>query len=229
MLDLASGSGEPAIEIAGIVGPQGHVVASDVSAGMLGVAQENAASAGRTNVSFAATDIELLPFDDDSFDVVTSRMGIMFVVDVARGLREIRRVLRPGGRLAFAVWGPFERSSMFFAMIEPFARRCSPPEPPRGAPGPLRFAVEGSLSEELRAAGFRDVREATNVFAAPWYGSPEEQWEAFYDLIAPPYFDELENPERQTAVNEVMATLRALQRDGAVQTTACVTIASASR
>jgi SAM-dependent methyltransferase len=229
VLDLASGSGEPAIQIAGIVGRDGHVVASDLSRGMLDVASEIARAAGRGNMSFETADAESLPFDDASFDAVTSRMGVMFVIDIQRGLSEIRRVLRPGGCIAFAVWGPFEQSTMFWSMLEPFARRVSPPEPPPGAPGPMRFAVDGSLSEELRAAGFHDVHEETRVHPAPWHGKPDEQWEAFDELVSPPWFDELDSREKQDAIDEAKARLRALYRDGKVQTSACVVIASATR
>ena len=228
VLDLASGSGEPAIQIAGIVGDGGRVVATDLSSGMLGVARENAIAAGRTNMSFETAEVEALPFGDASFDAVTSRMGIMFVVDIQRGLREIRRVLRPGGRAAFAAWGPFQQSTMFWSMIEPFARRASPPESPPGALGPMRFAVPGTLSDALRAAGFAGVDEITTLYPAPFAGTPEEQYEAFYELAAPPYFDELSDNERDAALSEALATLRDFYDGAAVRTNATVVIASGS-
>lgn len=229
VLDLATGSGEPALTIARAVGGTGRVVGTDVSEGMLDVARENARNAGLENITFVACDAERLPFESASFDSVTSRMGVMFFIDLERSLAEVRRVLRPGGRAAFAAWGPLLDATMFSACLEPFARRASPPDPPPDAPHPLRFATEGTLSQALRAAGFNDVAESTRVLAAPWSGPPEEQWEAFCELASPPYVDEMPEPHKSQATAEVMETLRSLYDGSAVQTRAAVVIASATR
>lgn len=228
VLDVATGSGEPALTIARLVAPTGSVVGTDVSEGMLVVAREFAHRDGVENVEFVYADAESLPFEDGSFDAVTARMGIMFFIDVAESLSEARRVLRPGGRAAFSAWGSWLDSSMFHAFLEPFARRASPPDPPPGAPHPQRFATEGSLSQALRAAGFTDVAERTCVFAAPWSGPPEEHWNAFCDLISPAYVDDMPEPEKSHATAEVMETLRLLYDGTAVQTRAAVVIASAT-
>jgi SAM-dependent methyltransferase len=228
VLDLASGSGEPALTIARTVGPAARVVATDVSDGMLGVARDFAREQGIENVTFVACDAERLPFENASFDAVTSRMGVMFFIDLAGSLAEVRRVLRAGGRVAFAAWGPLRESTMFSACLEPFARRASPPDPPPGAPQPLRFATAGTLSSALRSAGFRSVRETTHVFSAPWSGPPEEQWNAFCDLSSPPYVDEMPEPDKSQATAEAIETLRSLYDGRAVQTCAAVVIASAT-
>lgn len=228
VLDLATGTGEPALTIARAVGGTGRVVGTDVSDGMLDVARENAHDAGLENITFVACDAERLPFESASFDSVTSRMGVMFFIDVERVLGEVRRVLRPGGRAAFAAWGPWSETTMFSACLEPFARRASPPDPPPGAPHPQRFAAAGTLSAALRAAGFHDVAERTHVFAAPWSGPPEEQWTAFCDLISPPYVDDMPEPHKSQATAEAMETLRSLYDGGTVQTRAAVVIASAT-
>lgn len=227
VLDLASGTGEPALTIARAVGGTGRVVGTDVSEGMLEVAREFARRDGIENVEFVYADAESLPFEDGSFDVVTARMGVMFFIDVAQSLREVRRVLRPGGMAAFSAWGPWVDSSMFHAFLEPFARRASPPDPPPGAPHPLRFAVVGTLSAALREAGFSDVEEETRVFPAPWKGPPEEHWSAFCDLVSPPYVDDMPEPHKSQATAEAMETLRSLYDGSAVQTRAAVVIASA--
>lgn len=228
VLDLASGSGEPALTVARRVGPNGSVVGTDVSDGMLDVAREFGRDAGVDNVTFVACDAESLPFESASFDAVTSRMGVMFFIDLERSLAEVRRVLRPGGRVAFAAWGPLPESTMFSACLEPFARRTSPPEQPTGAPHPQRFAGSGSLSGALRAAGFRNVDEKVHVVSAPWLGPPEEQWKAFCDLASPPYVDDMPEPDKSEATAEALQTLRSLHDGTAVQTRACVIIASAT-
>lgn len=227
VLDLATGTGEPALTIARVVGNSGRVVGTDVSEGMIHVARENAQNAGLENITFAACDAERLPFEDASFDAVTSRMGVMFFIDVARVLAEVHRVLRPGGRAAFAAWGPWSETTMFSACLEPFARRATPPDPPPGAPHPQRFATPGTLSQALRAAGFKDVAEETRVFSTPWAGPPEEQWSAFCDLVSPPYVDDMPEPEKSHATAEAMTTLRSLYDGEAVQTRAAIVIASA--
>jgi ubiquinone/menaquinone biosynthesis C-methylase UbiE len=98
VLDLASGSGEPALTAAQVVGPDGHVAATDISSEMLLVAEENARSLGLGNLTFRQMDAQELPFQDESFDAVTCRLGLMFFPDPRAALREVRRVLRPGGR-----------------------------------------------------------------------------------------------------------------------------------
>ncbi len=227
VLDLASGSGEPALHIARVVGPMGSVVATDVSGDMLGIARDHAREQGASNVDFVVCDAEALPFEDATFDAVTSRMGAMFFVDLHRSLQEVRRVLRPGYCAAFSAWGPQLESSFFTAIVAPFAARCDPPKPPRGAPHAFRFAEPNSLSDALLAAGFHDAAEERHVIEMPWFGPPDEWWEAFYELAAPPYFDELPEAQRIAAKSEAIENLQQLYRDGAVRTQAAVVIASA--
>jgi ubiquinone/menaquinone biosynthesis C-methylase UbiE len=104
VLDLATGTGQPALTIARLVGPGGHVTATDISAAMLETAEENARAAGITNITFRQTDAHELPFADASFDAVTCTIGAMYFVEIRKALEEVRRVLRPGGRAAFACW-----------------------------------------------------------------------------------------------------------------------------
>lgn len=230
VLDLAGGSGEPAIQIAGIVGPGASVCATDVSEGMLDVARRNARAAGAGDrLSFRVADAEELPFEANAFDAVTSRMGAMFFVDFARALAHIRRVLKPGGRVAFAVWGPQDRSLFFRTLVEPFTRYFTPPSPPPDAPQPFRFAQAGSLSNALRDAGFSGVQERTSVMPMPWYGPPEENWNAFDELASPAWIEYLSESERRAALDEVMLRLRALYDGEAVRLESAVVLASAAK
>lgn len=104
VLDVAAGSGEPALALAKVVGPAGHVTATDLAQGMVDVAAANARQQGLTNLSFQRAEAEELPFPDRSFHALTCRFGIMFIPDHARALREVHRVLKPGGRAAFTAW-----------------------------------------------------------------------------------------------------------------------------
>jgi SAM-dependent methyltransferase len=231
VLDLASGTGQPALDLARAVGPTGHVTATDLSTAMLATVERNAREAGLGNIAFRQADAEALPFPDASFDVVTSRLGAMYFVDFQRALSEIKRVLKPGGRVAFAVWGPGDQGTYVGGMVGPFLQRVPLPEFPPDAPTPFRFAAAGALGGALGQAGFRQVDERTLVIPAPWPGTPEEYWQQFYDVAVPmrPLFDSLPPDEFNQAKAEAAELLRA-QYDGAtVHATVAIVVASGTR
>jgi SAM-dependent methyltransferase len=204
VLDLACGTGDPVLEIARRVGPDGRVTASDLSAQMLDVCRKNASAAGLGNMDFVVADAEELPFERATFNRVTSRLGMMYFVDAQRALAEIKRVLVPGGIAALQVWGPAEESPYFANAVGPFVRRLNPPPTPADAPSPLRFAPAGKLADALTAAGFRDVREDRRAMVLPWPGCPDELWQHLYEIAIPlrPLFDGLPADERTRAIAE---------------------------
>lgn len=108
-LDVACGSGEPAISIATLLKGSGQVVGLDMAAGPLEVARERARKRGLDNVEFVQGDVHALQFEDESFDRVTSRLGVMFFADLRKALGELHRVLKPGGRVALLAWGAMEQ------------------------------------------------------------------------------------------------------------------------
>jgi len=176
VLDLASGTGEPAISLALAVGDQGHVTALDLSADLLQIAQKRAHARSLTNFSTQQGDAHSLPFADNSFDLATSRFGVMFFRDPELALRELRRVLRPGARACFLAWGPFDQpywQSMMGVVHGHVGGDLIEP----GGPDPFRFAESGSLSKVLRAAGFNDIEEETKTLPWAWPGPAEEVWE----------------------------------------------------
>ena len=99
VLDLASGPGNPALQLAEAVGPQGCVTATDVIADMVASVEANAARAGVTNMRFRLADAHAIPFEAATFDVVTCRFGIMYFSNVAQALREVHRVCKPDGEI----------------------------------------------------------------------------------------------------------------------------------
>jgi ubiquinone/menaquinone biosynthesis C-methylase UbiE len=185
ILDLASGSGEPALAVAKAVGPDGRVVATDLVPEMLVVAQEHAHARSLANMEFRAADAEQLPFASASFDRVTCRFGIMFFPDTQKSLYEIRRVLKPAGRISFLVWGSSTENALFSTMIGPFLKHIKVPTPPPDAPHVFRFADESKLSAVLTSAGFHEVSVATRKVPWPWPGPPEEAWQASREIAAP--------------------------------------------
>jgi len=109
VLDLASGTGEPGISLAARVGSEGHVTALDLSGDLLEIATKRAQQRGLTNFLTQQADAHELPFPDQSFDLVTSRFGVMFFKDCEKALGEVHRVLKPEARACFLAWGPFEQ------------------------------------------------------------------------------------------------------------------------
>ena len=175
VLDLASGTGEPAISLAFAVGPTGHVTALDLSAEVLETAAERARQRGLTNLSTQQADAQELPFADQSFDLVTSRFGVMFFQDAVKALREARRVLKPGGRVSLLAWGTFQQPfwTSMWGVVHKFAGGALT------APSqdPCKFAAAGRLSKVLRDAGFDRVEEETRTLPWTWPGTAEEVWE----------------------------------------------------
>jgi SAM-dependent methyltransferase len=177
VLDLASGTGEPALTLAERVGPDGEVTATDLVPEMLAAAEDAARARGLRNIRFQQADAEALPFPDAHFDVVTCRFGVMFFPDVGRALGEAWRVLRPAGRAAFVAQGPLAQNP-YMAVGRQIATKYAPtPSPEPGAPDSQRFAIAGTLAAALRAAGFRDVMEEARAIVWPVPGPLEAVWD----------------------------------------------------
>ena len=230
ILDLASGTGEPAITIAKRIAPTGHVIALDLSADLLTIAADRARQRGLPNITTQQADAHQLPFPDEQFDLATSRFGVMFFADTHRALRELHRVLRPGSRACFAVWGlkdqPYFASTI--GVVHAFAG--GPLLEPNG-PDPFRFSRPGSLSEELVKSGFADVQEETRTVPWTWPGPPEEAWEQ-QRAIATPFLSLFKRvpPESWPALNDkVHCAVRQHEKNGAIEFTASINLASATK
>jgi ubiquinone/menaquinone biosynthesis C-methylase UbiE len=232
VLDIASGTGEPAITLAKAVGPKGRVIATDLAQGMLEVAQENAHRAGVTNLSFQQADGHCLPFPDEAFDRVTCRFGVMYFADVGEALREIRRVLRRGGLLAVTAWGPMEENTLAVSAMVPFLKRVSVPPSAPGSPNPFKFASPGSLSTELKNAGFERIAEHARTIDCSWPGPPEELWECFSEIANPllgPIMDSMTPEDRQFATNEVIEAYGRCYNGQRVKATVGIVLATGMR
>ncbi|HUL32941.1 MAG TPA: class I SAM-dependent methyltransferase [Candidatus Eisenbacteria bacterium] len=230
VLDLASGTGEPSLSVAGAVGPDGRVFATDLVREMLHVAEEFAAARGFRNIEFHSADAEQLPFPDRHFDRVTCRFGLMFVPDTQKALREMRRVLKPGGRVSFVTWGPSDENPLFATMLRPFLKYVEVPRPDPDAPHVFRFANEAKLGRALADAGFREVAAAKHKIDWPWPGTPEEAWQGGSELAAPFKKIIAATPpdKREEAVQEAIAGIRAFYNGTAVVFPATVNSATAS-
>jgi ubiquinone/menaquinone biosynthesis C-methylase UbiE len=177
VLDIGGGAGEPSLTIAGVAGSSGSVTFTDPTAGMVYASRAEAERRGLKNIEFHQAGAEKLPFADNSFDVAVGRLSSMFFSDVSGALREILRVLRPGGRLAFLVWAEREFNP-FFTVITEVLNQFVPAEPEdEDAPTAFRFARPGKLLKLVEQAGAVSVRERTLKFDTEAQVDISEFWE----------------------------------------------------
>lgn len=160
ILDIAAGTGDQSFLASRLVGPGGTVLATDISASMLAIADEQARERGLTNIETRVADAQQLDVPDGSFDAAISRFGLMFMPDLHGTLARIGRALRPGGRLAAMVWSTPERNPLF-ALPLALARAHAATTPP----GPDLFGLGDPrlLHDAFVHAGFSVV--AVEAFA----------------------------------------------------------------
>lgn len=157
VLDVACGTGEPAIPAAQRVAPGGSVLATDLADEMLEVARDKAKAQGVDNIEFRQADGEALPVGDGEFDAVTCRWGIMFMPRPEQFAKEAHRALKQGGRFVAAVWGPAQENPSISMPIRMAMKYAEVPVPPPGAPGVFAFADPERLRGVLADAGFTDI------------------------------------------------------------------------
>lgn len=162
VLDLAAGAGEQSRLAAQRVGPGGSVLITDLSPEMLAMAEQVALQEGLTNISTRVMNAEQLDLEDESFDAVICRYGLMVMPHLQQVLSEIRRVLKPGGKFAALVWSRPEKNPLFRLFAAASARQTNDaaPRPPDAAPRPptlFSLASPEVFERELTNAGFREV------------------------------------------------------------------------
>jgi SAM-dependent methyltransferase len=169
VLELAAGAGDTGFEAAAALGERGRLISTDFSPAMLEAARRRGAERGVANVDFRVIDAERIELDDHSIDGVLCRFGYMLMADSAAALAETRRVLRPGGRLALAVWGPPERNPFFSAIAISLVQGGHMPPPDPAGPGLFSMASAERTRNLLEAAGFGEVRieEVPGTFQLP--------------------------------------------------------------
>ena len=159
VLDVGCGTGAMLLRLAAAVGERGSLLGCDISSPMLELARQRIAAAGARNVEFVQADAQSHEFAEDAFDLVVSRFGVMFFADPAAAFANLRRPLRPGGRLGFVCWGPLADNPFILLPMQVATRHLGPAEPPPPrAPGPLAFSDPDYVSDILTAAGWSDVR-----------------------------------------------------------------------
>jgi SAM-dependent methyltransferase len=229
VLDVASGTGEPGLTVAALV-PDGQVVLTDISAGMLKVAELKATARGLKNVRFEVCDAAALPFDDESFDAVFCRFGFMFFPAMSPALREMVRTARPGARITAAVWGRPAENPWASLILGTLAHHSELPPPPSGTPGLFRYSAAGLMSRMFRDAGLVDVSER-KVSTDLVRESPEQYWEFMTDIATTVAMGLAKSDARSRELirSEVFQLLRRYEHDGAIRLRSSATIVAGTR
>ena len=166
VLDVAAGAGGQTIAAARRVGPDGYVLATDISSNILEFAAESARQGGLANVETRVMDGEgLEELEEGSFDAVISRVGVIYFPNQQKALAGMRRALKPGGKIAAVVYSTPENNKFFSIPISIIRQRAQLPPPLPGQPGPFSLGNQGVLEEAFRSAGLRDVH--SQALSAP--------------------------------------------------------------
>ena len=183
ILDVASGTGEPGLTIASTM-KTGKVILTDLAEDMLAITRENAARRGIKNIETRACDVCELPFPDNTFDSISCRFGFMFFPDMLLAAKEMYRVLKPGGRIATAVWNVPEKNFWVTVTMGAINRNIEMPVPPQGSPGIFRCAKDGLMTNLFSQAGFKNVSQ-TEVPGNIKSHTADVYWELMTEIAAP--------------------------------------------
>lgn len=183
VLDIAAGTGEPGLTIATML-KSGKVIITDLSEDMLVIAQENAKKRGIKNIETQACDVCELPFADNTFDAISCRFGFMFFPDMLLAAKEMARVLKPGGRMATAVWNTPDKNFWITAAGGTINRNMQLKPPPPEAPGMFRCAKSGLIQDIFLQAGLKNTSEK-EVLSKLKCETAEVYWTMMTEVAAP--------------------------------------------
>ncbi len=218
VLDVAAGAGDQSLQTAERVGPSGHVLASDISANILDFAAENARKAGHRNIDTKVLDGENLDVPEGSFDAVISRVGLIYFPDQQKALADMKRALKPGGRVAAIVYSTADNNKFFSIPVSVIRRRAKLPPPLPGQPGPFSLGGPGVLEATFKTAGLRDIEVRAMSApvrlksAAECVRFEKESFGALHQMLAA-----LDGAGREAAWQEIEQELRAFEKNGAFE------------
>jgi SAM-dependent methyltransferase len=181
LLEIAAGPGDTGFLAAEQIGPGGHLISSDFGPEMVEVARRRATELGLTNASFRVLDGQALDLADASIDGVLCRFGYMLMPEPVAGLAETRRVLRSGGRLAFAVWGSADENPWAATIGRVLVGHGLLERPAPDAPGPFRLADPAHVGALVSDAGL-ELLVLENLEVTWRYSSFEEYWKVTSDV-----------------------------------------------
>ncbi len=231
VLDIASGTGEPAISAALKVGDTGQVIGTDLVAEMLAFAREKALRVNLKNIEFRCVDGEALEFESSTFDAATIRWGLMFMPDPDACLRHVYQALKDGGRVVVACWAAPERNPFINLLLMVLNKHMDVPKRPPDAPGIFAFADPERLRAVLATAGFVDIQVEELEIDVIEVDSGAAYWAAMEDLAGPitRLVNQLDKNTRAAFVKDVIETSSALQTGDTLRMRGTTWIASGSR
>jgi ubiquinone/menaquinone biosynthesis C-methylase UbiE len=231
VLDIATGPGEPALSVAGLVGPNGKVFGIDPIPEMVAAARRAAGLLELRNVQFDVAFADHLPFPADRFDAVISRFGVMFFPSPLDGVREMLRVLKPGRKLALAVWHFAESNPFHYSLSRVIERYVESPPLAPDALDAFRFATPGKLRAILSEAGAISLSERLLQFPIQAAISLEDFWTLRIEMSEKlrEKMARLSNDQMTLVKRETLESLREYSTDSGMRFPAEVIILSGAK
>ncbi len=231
LLDIASGTGEPAISAAHIVGAAGTVLGTDLVDEMLAVAREKAAKTTLANIEFRCVDAETLDFDTDSFDAVTIRWGLMFMPEPQACLTAAHKALKQGGRISLACWSAPDKNPFVGVLLNTLSKYMDVPTPPPGSPGIFAFADPDRLQDVMAVSGFKNIKLEEMAIDVVEVENGRAYWETISDLAAPvmALVNQLDHSARADYVDDIISAADALKQGDTLRMKGVTWIASAEK
>jgi SAM-dependent methyltransferase len=216
VLDIAAGAGGQSVAVAKVVGTTGYVLASDISPNILSFARRMACEAKMYNIETRAMDGENLDCNDESFDVVISRVGLIYFPDQLKALREMWRVLKPGGKIAHIVYSTADKNSFFSIPVSIIRNRAKLPPPVPGQPGPFSLGADGAILKLFSEAGFKN-NHSVKINSPVRMSSAKEcvQFEKDSFGALHQMMNQLSAEEKLSVWNEIEQQLKAFESDKA--------------
>jgi len=214
LLDIASGTGEPSISAAKIVGESGEVVGTDLAEEMLLVARDKAAAQSLTNINYHCMDAEKLNSEAASFDAVTIRWGLMFMPEPLACLVKAKEALKQGGRISLACWGDVSLNPFVGVLMQPLSQYMDIPKPPAGTPGIFAFSDREKLHDVIVSSGFRNIVFEEMVIDVIEVENGQAYWDAMSDLAAPvmALVNQLDESSRNNYIKDVISAADKMQQ-----------------
>jgi ubiquinone/menaquinone biosynthesis C-methylase UbiE len=189
VLDVATGTGQPALTIARIVGPNGRVIGVDLSQEMLEIAKEEAAYQGLTNVAVfqVVKDESLSIFSDNTFDSVVCRNGLMLMPDPVKALKAFLRILKPEGKASVTVWGSPDKSPVMGVVMKAISKHVPSDMSPRSAApsapgGPFSIPSVDMLHDYFLKAGFSNFKAEKIEVTVAQTDTAEQLWQGMTEV-----------------------------------------------
>jgi SAM-dependent methyltransferase len=214
VLDVGCGTGETTRDCARAA-CNGSALGVDLSSQMLALARDTAAAEGLTNIEFRHADAQIHAFDVAGFDAVVSRLGSMFFGDPVAAFTNLRRALRPGGRLTLLTWQGMADNEWLTEFRRAMADGRDIPGPPADAPSPLAFSDPKRVSAILDAAGFTDT-SFTSLHEPMRFGSTTDDAFDFVSAQLGWMLDDLDDDGRSRALDALRTSIAAHTDDGGV-------------